>query len=99
MKPLEKYNYLCNSCIIVEGENAVGEFNKVNNAFSILRIDEGARAWIYRGLSAVLLLGNIEFKYSSKKGCKISSESGKCLIQYLDLQLILHGACRYEDDW
>jgi hypothetical protein len=87
LKPLEKYNYLRNGSTSIDGENAIGEFNKVNNAFSILRIDEGSRAWIYRGLSAVLLLGNVDFKHSNKKGCKISSESDlKTIGDLLDVK-------------
>jgi myosin heavy subunit len=86
IKTPDKYHYLSQSdCYTIENEDTLAEWNRLQNAFTSLRIDESTKANIFKLLSAILHLGNIEFKVSKKKGSKVtssSSEGSKHNIKY-----------------
>jgi myosin-5 len=78
IKTPDKYHYLKQSdCYTIENEDTLAEWNRLQNALTSLRIDESTKANIFKLLSAILHLGNIEFKASKKKGSKVTSSSSE----------------------
>jgi len=72
--PPEKYHYLNQSgCVRMEGVDDGELFGNVRIAMTVLGISNETQDSIFRVLSAVLLLGNIEFKPDGKEGCAIKN--------------------------
>lgn len=72
--PPEKYHYLNQSgCISLDKVDDGELFGNVRIAMTVLGISNETQDSIFRVLSAVLLLGNIEFKSDGKEGCAIKS--------------------------
>jgi myosin heavy subunit len=73
LKP-EKYHYLNQSgCIEIENVNDGEAFGDLKIAMTVLGITIETQDSIFRVLSAVLLLGNVEFKSDGKDGCVVTN--------------------------
>ena len=73
LKP-EQYHYLNQSgCISIENVNDSEAFGDLKIAMTVLGIQNDTQDYIFRVLSAVLLLGNVEFKSDGKDGCAVKN--------------------------
>lgn len=73
LKP-EQYHYLNQSgCIEIEKVNDAEAFGDLKIAMTVLGIKDETQESIFRALSAILLLGNVEFKSDGKDGCVVTN--------------------------
>jgi myosin heavy subunit len=85
----EDFNYLNQSkCFKVENIDDEGDFEQLKNAFECLGVYEDVQASIFKVISAVLHLGNIQFtKSSSDSAAVVNTDSKRITIFLLTLAL------------
>lgn len=75
------FQYIPDKDLLIANTDWHGKFNTINNSLTVLGFTKDQKAHIYKILSAILNIGNIQFEETGiDDGCSVKAESRDFLL-------------------